>query len=289
MNTKEKFTNFVNSVSSISPDDSMHQRVLSNGDIELDMPDGMGGRAKAVFSTSPTIGREVTYWGGYNDGNFNGESQHYWNGDTSIQTFPNTVTSPDYAPGGYGSGGNGNSEHWVLPNKQSGWSRTHDHTIVGSPDYDRINIKKKIEELEKSIEKVVPNKIDKDLIDTKIPYNVKKDLDANLIYMFAIAGYKENQIELVMKKDGLLLKLKSAPDDNDLIGEGFEYLCHGIKDSEQEVGIYLDVDEYETANSEVELDNGILQIFIPRRKELKNRIKVKAKPTVKKKIDFELI
>jgi HSP20 family molecular chaperone IbpA len=109
----------------------------------------------------------------------------------------------------------------------------------------------------------VPNKVDKELVDCKFPYNIKKDHRGNLIYDFAVAGYAADRILLQRTKNGINVILSEQEEEDDLIGEDYEFLCKGIKDSKIEESIYIDDDLFDTDNYTADLDNGILSIFIP--------------------------
>jgi HSP20 family molecular chaperone IbpA len=106
----------------------------------------------------------------------------------------------------------------------------------------------------------VKNKMDKDLIDSKLPYNLKKDYKGNLIYEIAVAGYENVLIQKI--KDGLRVLLDDVERD-DLIGEEYEYICQGIKMKKQEMNIFIDQDDFDTKNHTASLENGILSLFVP--------------------------
>jgi HSP20 family molecular chaperone IbpA len=107
------------------------------------------------------------------------------------------------------------------------------------------------------------NKLDKDLIDSKLPYNLKKDYDGNLIYEIAVAGYTDVLIQKI--KDGLRVLLDEEEKD-DLVGEEFDFICQGIKMKKQEINIFIDQDDFDTKNHSAELENGILTLMIPIKK-----------------------
>jgi len=111
----------------------------------------------------------------------------------------------------------------------------------------------------------VPNKLDKELVDTKLPYNVKIDTDTDaLVYEIAIAGYTADRVKLSQKKDGFLLQLLAKDEENDFIGERFEYKCRGLKEMNQDIEVYVNTEEYDVPSAVTSLKNGILTIMVSR-------------------------
>jgi HSP20 family molecular chaperone IbpA len=111
----------------------------------------------------------------------------------------------------------------------------------------------------------IPNKVDKDLINGILPYNIRKNLKADLYYDISIAGYSEDRILLQKLVNGIRVILEAKKEDDDLIGEEFEYLCKGIKDCKLEQEIYIDAEDYDLDKYSAYLENGILTIVIPKK------------------------
>jgi len=136
-------------------------------------------------------------------------------------------------------------------------------------------------------QKNVPNKLDKDLIDSKLPYNIKKDNYENIIYEIGIAGYTSDRIFLQIIKDGFMLKLFARNIDDDLIGEDYIYICQGLKETTQEINIYIDSDEYSLQDASTELENGMLSITVPKKSAIiPNQIPVKGSKSKKENIQL---
>jgi HSP20 family molecular chaperone IbpA len=156
----------------------------------------------------------------------------------------------------------------IKPNS-GGWS-TNIGTIntinTTPPDTDPFS--KKIEELQERLSKIedTPNKIDSDLVKGKLPYNIKTDIDENLYYEFATAGYNSKQIQISRTKEGLEVKLFEEEED-DFIGDLYEYVCKGIKNGNQSVYIYIDSSQYDLDNIESSIKNGILLITVKHSKK----------------------
>jgi HSP20 family molecular chaperone IbpA len=112
-------------------------------------------------------------------------------------------------------------------------------------------------------EEGLPNKLDKELIDSKLPYNLKKDSKGNLFYEISCAGYDSDQILIQTTKDGFKVILFPKDDSNDLVGDDYEYLCKGIKTGKIEDIIYVDSDLYNIGDYTAELDLGILTLKVP--------------------------
>jgi len=170
----------------------------------------------------------------------------------------------------------------------NGWTRTWPSTDIQIKPWttpintiddvidDKIkNIAKELEELKKNKEPA-PNKVDKDLVNGKLPYNVLVDINKNLQYDFAVAGYSEKQIKIIPTKDGLEIKLSARIEDDDLIGEEKEYMCKGIKDGDQTEYVFIDRSKYDVEHCICELDYGILHIMVPYKENIKINIKKKS-------------
>jgi len=129
-------------------------------------------------------------------------------------------------------------------------------------------LKNEMNELKERINqsKDVPNKVDKDLANSKLPYNIKKDCYDNLIYEISCAGYSASQISVIANKEGFILNLRKRNDDDDLVGDEFVYLCQGLKENDQKAEFFIDWDEYNSSNYVCKLNHGILKIIIKKKK-----------------------
>jgi HSP20 family molecular chaperone IbpA len=155
-----------------------------------------------------------------------------------------------------------------------------DTEIIIKDDSGEIKVKSKLKDLSKRLEEVeknLPNKVDKDLVNGKLPYNIKIDLDKTLYYEFAVAGYSKNQIKILPSKEGLEIKLFESSqndlidNDDEYLGELYEYINKGIKLGNQTEYIFIDHSKYDINNIESQLKNGILYLkikYLPK-KEIK--------------------
>jgi HSP20 family molecular chaperone IbpA len=139
-----------------------------------------------------------------------------------------------------------------------GWGTTAINTSKYPPITD-ATLDENLNELIKKTE--IKNKVDKDLVDTKLPYNIKKDFNDNLIYEFAVAGYTECLTHVT--KDGIKIILDDVKYD-DLLGDEFEYLCKGMKGGRHEIPLFIDEDIYDINNITKKMKYGVLTIFIPK-------------------------
>jgi HSP20 family molecular chaperone IbpA len=146
----------------------------------------------------------------------------------------------------------------------------NDNDIILSDKDGEIRVKEKIRELESSLNKYVHNKVDKDLVNGKLPYNIKVDLNKTLYYEFAVAGYTSDRIKIIPNKEGIEIKLfEDSPDD--FIGDLFEYINKGLKLDNQSEFIYIDGSQYDLDSIKTTLSNGILTLIVKYKpkKELK--------------------
>jgi len=274
---KEKFQNFIGSMKS-SGDNLLESLVHpvgsysvdSGGKMYMNYPDG-----NKVF-----IGQEHIE---YNKSSMDDKMNFYRNATVDFDSYSdkNSGFYQNQRLGHHQWVPNTSDQIKVVPWKISEWGNINEEE--NTHDYEEL-----LEKIKKSNTiKTPPNKVDKELVDTKVPYNVKKDLNNNLIYEFACAGYTSDRIEVSVKKDGLLLKLLKEDSVDDLIGEEFEYLCKGIKENDQEISIFIDSDEYVLSNTEIELENGLLFIKVFKRvSQLSTVIKVKKKKSNREKIEL---
>jgi HSP20 family molecular chaperone IbpA len=119
----------------------------------------------------------------------------------------------------------------------------------------------------------IPNKLDKDLVNTKLPYNLKKNFNEDLFYDFAVAGYSVDRIKLLKINNGIRLMLKELDESDDLVGEEYEFICKGIKNLKLTEDIFIDGELYDLENFTANLENGILSIFVPKKNEKTLHIK----------------
>jgi HSP20 family molecular chaperone IbpA len=125
-----------------------------------------------------------------------------------------------------------------------------------------IKIKQTLDEINKRLDSIenIPNKIGKDLVNGKLPYNIKVDFDKNLYYEFAVSGYDINHIKIIANKEGFEIKLLEDCDD-DFLGDMYEYISKGIKNGNQIEKIFIDYSKYDN-HLESSLKNGILTVKV---------------------------
>ena len=200
------------------------------------------------------------------------------------------IYTGDKIGGGYdGYGGRGwtgdipwnTNKPWTGDDYRSGWGtgiKKNDPIVPGKIDIvaNGGSIVDQFEELQRKVKELEgnkPNKVDKDLVSGKLPYNVSADIHKNLTYEFAVAGYTEDRIKVLQVKDGLEIKLLVRDDSDDLMGEEKEYICKGIKDGNQTEHVFIDRSQYDVENCECELDNGVLKIYVPYKEKQKVTVK----------------
>ena len=187
---------------------------------------------------------------------------HSNTGDSAVNEY---VYNPSFTTGDYQVG----KPVWIAPytpqhiepninDYTGGWQKGH-------YEYKPLELDdlKNYRELIKNL----PNKVDKEIVDTKIPYNIKKDYKDNLIYEICCAGFSKEEIKLSTEDNKLLLSAK-IDDEDDLIGDDFEFLCYGIK-NEIKAEFFIDFDMYDKLKMKTELHRGILRIILPLKKSAK--------------------
>jgi hypothetical protein len=148
-----------------------------------------------------------------------------------------------------GNGNWSNGQDWTISTKDTSINPTSIEALLKqmAPDENQ--------------EWVLKNKLDKDLVKGKLPFNLKKDIKNNLYYEFACAGYEKVLLQKV--KDGINILLDDNPDEDDLIGDEFEFVCKGIKTGKQDSFIFIDQDLYDLDSYTAKIKSGILTIFVP--------------------------
>lgn len=111
------------------------------------------------------------------------------------------------------------------------------------------------------------------------PADVLVDKDHNLKFRYALAGYKEEDIDIEFSADTMTLKVGKSKDElKDGEVERFRYLNRGIKRSQFKVQQTILTSQYDIEKTEAVFENGILEIFIPSKEDMKPRkIKLKSK------------
>lgn len=98
------------------------------------------------------------------------------------------------------------------------------------------------------------------------PTNFLRDKDGNLIFEFAVAGYKEEEITLEFKDDSMLLTLHPAERKLD---EGTRMIQRGIRSTSAPLSAFVPASKFEVTKVKASLKDGILQVFIPVREDSK--------------------
>jgi HSP20 family molecular chaperone IbpA len=106
------------------------------------------------------------------------------------------------------------------------------------------------------------------------PTNYMRDKDGNLSFEFAVAGYKEEEIDLTFKDDTMVLELN--PKERTL-EEGTRFIQQGIRRAPSKLKAFVPVSKFDTAKAQATLSEGLLRVSIPIREESKD-LKVKIKP-----------
>jgi len=97
------------------------------------------------------------------------------------------------------------------------------------------------------------------------PMNVSVNPDTkDLLFEFALSGYKEEEVSVDFEEDYLHLSLDpKEPEDKKT------YIKHGIKSSQCDAKYFVPSSKYEVNSSTAELKDGILTIFVPAKEEIK--------------------
>lgn len=93
------------------------------------------------------------------------------------------------------------------------------------------------------------------------------DETKDMVLEFAVAGIPKEKIDLSVDGDYLILKI----DKSDRSKEGFRFVQQGIKSSSVKKKFYIPFSKYDLENIGIQLEEGILKIFIPARESLKVR------------------
>ena len=98
------------------------------------------------------------------------------------------------------------------------------------------------------------------------PTNCLRDKDGNLIFEFAVAGYKEEEIGLELKDDSMQLVLNPVERK---LPEGTRMIQRGIRSAPARLSAFVPASKFEVNKVEASLANGILRVFIPIKKDSK--------------------
>lgn len=92
------------------------------------------------------------------------------------------------------------------------------------------------------------------------PCDILKKEDNSLVYKFALAGYKMEEIELKFDNDYMILTLTPKVDEQD---SKFKYKQKGIRKSRAEAKFFVPVSHFDVEKASASLTDGILLIEIP--------------------------
>lgn len=92
------------------------------------------------------------------------------------------------------------------------------------------------------------------------PADVIINEDKSLIFYFALAGYKKENIDVSFSGDALVIKTTPATRK---MKEGSKYINRGIKNSKSVNKYYVPFQKYDTENTKAVFEDGILKIEIP--------------------------
>jgi len=105
------------------------------------------------------------------------------------------------------------------------------------------------------------------------PYDVEINEETkDLRFRFALAGYKEKDIEISFDGDYMFLEILSPEKKDD---KSFKTVQHGIKSSSARLKVAVPSARYDRDIAEAFFEDGILTVFIPRKEEEKpKKIKI---------------
>ena len=106
------------------------------------------------------------------------------------------------------------------------------------------------------------------------PTNILVDDKENYIIQMSVTGYPEEGVELNFKDNYLTVIV--TPDEKQF--EGYKVKMRGMRTSKAERKFLIPSSDFDVANSEAAVKNGMLTIKIPRREEAKP-ISIKVKNT----------
>lgn len=98
------------------------------------------------------------------------------------------------------------------------------------------------------------------------PTNLLREADGTLLYEFAVAGYKKEEIDLEFKDDQLILTLN--PEERK-VEEGVKLIQKGIRSTKSRQVAYVPSTKYAVSKASSSLADGILSVRIPINEESK--------------------
>jgi HSP20 family molecular chaperone IbpA len=184
-------------------------------------------------------------------------------GDNAIGPFVGDVPNYWQSPLWWGGW------HWdwyePYPYRWQDWSYWKDHNFT-KEDADKM-----LRDIEKIV-KDVPNKIEKELVNTdNIPADVYLDSEKKLFIDVALAGYNKQDLTIKVEEDYLIVQL--SPTTNDSIDISF--IQRGIKKVEKDLKFYVDPSKWNAKEANVKFDNGLLHISIKPITEKKEQVVLK--------------
>lgn len=159
----------------------------------------------------------------------------------------------------------------TVPNTQwtDQWGRITGNpftTDIQYPDTKIDNIREEWNAYKKIIEDNITikksNKVDKELVDSRLPYDIKLDFRGDIYYSFACAGYSSDQIEIKRNENGFLITFNATEDSSEFMDEEYEFLCEGIKRGLETATVFIDSGKYDLSKITTSLDYGVLTLKI---------------------------
>lgn len=109
-----------------------------------------------------------------------------------------------------------------------------------------------------------------ELVDSSFPpCNVKVDKDKNLLIEFAIAGYKEDEINLSYEKNHLVVSIEPKTKEEDT--KIYRVIRQGIKQGKATARVYVPSNLYDSSSVKAKFKNGILSITVDSLPESKSK------------------
>lgn len=100
------------------------------------------------------------------------------------------------------------------------------------------------------------------------PYDVQMDEKSkDLFFSFALAGYKEEDINLEFHNDYLHLNVSPISDEDK--NSQKRVLYHGIKKGSANLTLGVPANKYQHDKAEASFEDGMLHVFVPRKEEEK--------------------
>lgn len=125
--------------------------------------------------------------------------------------------------------------------------------------------------LEKDLFSGISKLVENDVYPVKFPpVNVIIEEDSlNLVFEFALAGYKQEEIDLTFVDDYLFLSLN--PEKSKEEDKKSSFLVNGIKKSSSRSKYFIPFSKYDVDSAKAEFNEGILRVHIPAKEERKPR------------------